>query len=206
MLLQRVFVGKAREIYIQLDVEQAANYDNVKELILKGYELVPEAKHQKFKSFEKLGCQTYKEFARSKEQLFDRWCHSQKVDKDDNKLRQLILMEEFKRCIQSNIRTFIDEQKVETLEDAARLVDEFSLSDKVAFVEKPKRPYPHLVKTGPLHYHDGLETKEITRMKIHGRNSILVTTLQIILTSGQEKRQISLSSQLHAFIVEKMDI
>ena len=142
MLLQRVFVGKAREIYIQLDVEQAANYDNVKELILKGYELVPEAKHQKFKSFEKLGCQTYKEFARSKEQLFDRWCHSQKVDKDDNKLRQLILMEEFKRCIQSNIRTFIDEQKVETLEDAARLVDEFSLSDKVAFVEKPKRPYP----------------------------------------------------------------
>ena len=39
MLLQTVLAGKAREIYIQLDVEQAANYDNVKELILKGYEI-----------------------------------------------------------------------------------------------------------------------------------------------------------------------
>ena len=86
MLLQSVLVGKAREIYIQLDVEQTANYDNVKELILKGYELVPEAYRQKFRSFEKLGCQTYVEFARDKEQLFDRWCHSQKVDKDHDEL------------------------------------------------------------------------------------------------------------------------
>ena len=142
MLLQSVLVGKAREIYIQLDVEQAANYDNVKELILKGYELVPEAYRQKFRSFEKLGCQTYVEFARGKEKLFDRWCHSQKVDKDHDKLRQLILIEEFKRCIRSDVRTFIDEQKAETLEDAAWLADEFSLSHKVTFVEKPKRPYP----------------------------------------------------------------
>ena len=59
MLLQSILVDKAREIYIQLDVEQAANYDNLKELILKGNELVPE----------KLGGQTYVQFARSNEQL-----------------------------------------------------------------------------------------------------------------------------------------
>ena len=99
MLLQSVLVGKSREIYSQLIVEQAPNYDNVKALILKGYELVPEAYCQKFRSFEKLGSQTYVEFARDKEQLLDRWCHSQKVDKDHNKLRQLILIEAFKRCI-----------------------------------------------------------------------------------------------------------
>ncbi|KAK2554338.1 hypothetical protein P5673_024349 [Acropora cervicornis] len=65
-----------------------------------------------------------------------------KVDKDHDKLRQVILIEEFKRCIHSDVRTFIDEQKAETLEDAARLAEEFSLSHKVMFVEKPKRPYP----------------------------------------------------------------
>ena len=47
---------------------------------------------QKFRSFEKLGCQTYVEFSRHKEQFFDRWCHSQKVDKAHHKLRQLILI------------------------------------------------------------------------------------------------------------------
>lgn len=126
MLLQSVLVGKAREIYTQLSVEQAASYDTVKDLSHKGYELVPEAYRQKFRNCEKLSNQTYVEFARSKEQLFDRWCHSQKVDKSHDKLRQLILIEEFKRCIHSDVQTFIDEQKAETLEDAARLADEFS--------------------------------------------------------------------------------
>ena len=69
--LQSVLVGKAREIYIQLDVQQAAKY--VKELILNGYEVVPEAYSQKFRSFENIGCETYIEFARGKEQFFDRW-------------------------------------------------------------------------------------------------------------------------------------
>lgn len=140
MLLQSVLVGKAREIYTQLSVEQAASYDEVKDLILKGYELVPEAYRQKFRNYEKVSSQTYVEFARSKEQLFDRWCHSQKVDKSHDKLRQLVLVEEFKRCIHSDVRTFINEQRAETLEDAARLADEFSLSHKVNFMEKPRQP------------------------------------------------------------------
>lgn len=203
MLLQSVLVGKAREIYIQLGVEQAANYDTVKELILKGYELVPEAYRQKFRSCEKLSCQTYVEFARSKEQLFDRWCHSQKVVKDHDKLRQLILIEEFKRCIHSDVRTFVDEQKAETLEDAARLVDEFSLSHKATFVEKPKRPYPPPCQDPPpiLPRWPG---NQRSHQSEESRQKKIVPT-----SPGQDKIrlcQASLSSHLPVFIVEKMDI
>ena len=49
LLLQSVLIGKAREIYIQLGVEQSHHYETVKELILKSYELVPEAYRQKFR-------------------------------------------------------------------------------------------------------------------------------------------------------------
>ena len=35
--------------------------------------------------------QTHVEFARSKEQLFDRWCCSKKIDQNYDKLRQLVL-------------------------------------------------------------------------------------------------------------------
>ncbi|PFX11776.1 hypothetical protein AWC38_SpisGene24381 [Stylophora pistillata] len=77
------------------------------------------------------------EFARTKEQLFDRWCSSQKVNKDHDRLRQVVLIEEFKRCILSDVRTFINEQKAETLEEAARLADDYSLTHKVVFEEKP---------------------------------------------------------------------
>lgn len=82
--------------------------------------------------------QTYVEFVGTKEQLFDRWCSSQKVDKDHDRLRQVILIEEFKRCIHSDVRTFINEQKAEMLEEASRLADDYSLTHKV-FEEKPSK-------------------------------------------------------------------
>ena len=139
MLLQSVLLGKAREIYTQLTVEQASSYDTVKYLILKGYELVPEAYHQKFRNSIKARNQTYVEFARTKEQLFDRWCSSQKVGNDHDRLRQVVLIEEFKRCIHSDVRTFINEQKPETLEEAAQLADDYSLTHRADFEEKPNK-------------------------------------------------------------------
>ena len=143
LLLQSVLIGKAREIYTQLGVEQSHHYETVKELILKGYELVPEAYRQKFRNCKKDSNQTHVEFARSKEQLFDRWCCSKKIDQNYDKLRQLMLVEEFKRCIQSDVKTFLDEKQVENLEEAARLADDYYLTNKVSFTAKTKPTSSH---------------------------------------------------------------
>ena len=107
LLLQSVVIGKAREIYTQLSLEQSSDYDKVKKLILQAYELVPEAYRQKFRDCRKEPNQTHVEFARTKEQLFDRWCSSKKVGSDHEKLRQLMLVEEFKWCINSDVRAFL---------------------------------------------------------------------------------------------------
>ena len=112
LLLQSVLIGKARKIYTQLCVKQSHHYETVKELILKGYELVPEAYRQKFRNCKKDSNETPVEFARNKEQLFDRWCCSKKIDQNYDKLRQLTLVEEFKRCIQSDVKTFLDKNKL----------------------------------------------------------------------------------------------
>ena len=143
LLLQSVVIGKAREIYTQLSLEQSSNYDKVKKLILKGYELVPEAYRQKFRDCRKEHDQTHVEFARTKEQLFDRWCSSKKVGSDHAKLRQLLLVEEFKRCINSDVKSFLDEKEVETLDLAARLADDYSLTHKASFLNKPfpRKPF-----------------------------------------------------------------
>ena len=145
LLLQSVVIGKAREIYTQLSLEQSSDYDKVKEVILKAYELVPEAYRQKFRNCRKEHEQTHVEFARTKEQLFDRWCSSKKIGSDYPKLRQLMLVEEFKRCINSDVKSFLDEKEVETLEKAARLADDYTLTHKVSFVSKAnprKQFYP----------------------------------------------------------------
>lgn len=63
--------------------------------MLRAYELVPEAYRQKFRCFKKADSQTYVDFGREKEALFDRWCRSKDV-KDFDVLRDPILLEEFK--------------------------------------------------------------------------------------------------------------
>ena len=42
-----------QEKFTQLSVEQTSDYETVKELLLKGYELVPEAYRQKFRDCRK---------------------------------------------------------------------------------------------------------------------------------------------------------
>ncbi|VDI39744.1 Hypothetical predicted protein [Mytilus galloprovincialis] len=58
--------------------EKSSDYDTVKQEVLKAYELVPEAYRQKFRSYKKFDSQTYVEFAREKEDLFDKWLTSKK--------------------------------------------------------------------------------------------------------------------------------
>ena len=143
MLLQSVLVGKAREIFSQLSVEDSANFDTVKELILKGYELVPEAYRQKFRNLTKPSSKTFIEFAQEKAQLFDRWCTSENINNKYDSLRELILLEEFKNCVNHDVRTFLNDKKPETLSDAARLSDNFMLTHKTATAgTKPNVSFP----------------------------------------------------------------
>ena len=134
VLLQSVLTGKAREIYSALSVEQSAQYDHVKQVILKAYELVPEAYRQNFRKCGKDEKQTYIEFARTKQALFDRWCTSKEVAKDYEKLRQMILLEEFKNCLPDNIKTYIEERKADNLQQAATLADDYSLTHRSSFI------------------------------------------------------------------------
>ena len=132
LLLQSVLVGKAQEIYGSLSVEQSSNYEHVKEAILKAYELVPEAYRQKFRNYLKFDSKTHVEFAREKENLFNRWCHSKEIGQDFKKLKQMVLLEEFKDKVRPDIRSHLDDQKVEELEKAAIMADDYALTHKMS--------------------------------------------------------------------------
>ena len=68
------------------------------------------------------------EFAKTKEHSFNRWCSSKIVGSDHAKLRQLMLVEEFICCINSDGRAFLNAKEVENLDLAARLADDYSLT------------------------------------------------------------------------------
>ncbi|XP_033761567.1 uncharacterized protein LOC117343335 [Pecten maximus] len=132
ILLQSVLLGKAREIFSVMPVELSGDYDYVKERILKAYELVPEAYRQKFRNARKQADQTHVEFAREKTQMFDRWLRSKDIGHDIEKLRELGLMEEFKKCVHNDVKSHLDEHKVDTLNQAAIMADDYSLTHKLS--------------------------------------------------------------------------
>ena len=105
----------------------------MKTAILNAYELVPEAYRQKFRESKKDNGKTIVEFARNKERLFDRWCVSMGVNNDFKKLRELMFLEEFKNCVPNEIKTYLEEQKLITLHQAAVRSDDYSLPHKLAF-------------------------------------------------------------------------
>ena len=130
ILLQSALKGKASETYTALSPEQTSDYQFVKESILKAYQLIPEAYRQKFRIYKKEGDKTHVEFGREKERLLDRWCASEEIRKDYERLRQMILLEEFKNCVHPAIKNYIAEQKASTLSKAAEMADEYFLSHK----------------------------------------------------------------------------
>jgi len=123
-------LGKACEAYSALSVDQSSDYDMVKSAVLKAHELIPEAYRQKFRNSKKSDDQTYVEFAHTKETSFDSWCTSKQVQNDFGRLRQLVLMEEFKNCLPSEIKTHLDEQKIHSLHQASNCADDYALTHK----------------------------------------------------------------------------
>ncbi|XP_071948672.1 uncharacterized protein [Antedon mediterranea] len=136
VLLQTALVGKAQEVFSALADDQCESYDAVKKAVLSAYELVPEAYRQKFRNLCKPYDQTFTEFARKKQILSDRWCNSEGVNGEFGKLRELMLVEEFKSCSPTEVRTYLEEQKVDNLMKAASAADNYVLTHKVVINTK----------------------------------------------------------------------
>ena len=114
--------------------------------MLQAYELVPEAYRQKFRNSEKTTIQTYVEFVRDKNVLFDKWCQACNV-KTVAEMRELILLEEFKKCLPERIVIYLNEQKESSVTKAAVLADEFILTHKSVF----SMPAPRVSHAMPEH-------------------------------------------------------
>ena len=85
-----------------------------------------------FRNCLKYDSKTHVEFAREKENLFNRWCHSKEVGQDFEKLKQIVLLEEFKDKVRPDIRFHLDGQKMEELVKAAVMADDYALTHKIS--------------------------------------------------------------------------
>lgn len=162
LLLQSVLTGKALDAYASMAPEACMDYDQVKSEVRRAYELVLEAYRQKFRRLKKRDGQTFCEFGREKEALFDRWCQSTTVHNFEE-LRDLILLEEFRNCLPDKICTYINEQKVKTVADAAVLAEEYVLTHRDS--ERSMPPFKPYVAQFKTQTHGEEKIKESVNLK-----------------------------------------
>ena len=136
LLLQSRMKGKAQEAFAALPASEIGDYQNVKKTILLKYSLVPEAYRQKYRELKKKDNETYAGFAYESELLFDRWCTSVEVGTDFDKMRPLILVEQFRNSVSSDISVYLNEKEVSNLRDAGVKADEFALIHKRSNIHK----------------------------------------------------------------------
>ncbi|XP_066971749.1 uncharacterized protein [Macrobrachium rosenbergii] len=129
VLIQCRLVGKAIRVYNALEEGIAWDYQKVKALVLKAYDLVPEAYRLKFRNYNKHPSQSFVEFARVKEEQFDDWLKSRQVV-SFAALRELLLLEEFKKACSKELRVHLEEVKAIKLSNAAQLADEYVLTHR----------------------------------------------------------------------------
>ncbi|XP_072171558.1 uncharacterized protein [Diadema setosum] len=130
MIVQQKLTGKAHSVVSALSDGEANDYDTVKEAVLLAYQLVPEAYRQKFRGYRRGSRQTYVEFQREKEIMFDRWVRSMKVDLTYENLREIVLMEEFKKSTPPDLRTYLEDRRVHDVKSAAVTADQYELTHK----------------------------------------------------------------------------
>ena len=133
-MLQCALTGKVQEVYSALSLSDGKEYERVKSAVLKANELVPEAYHQRFRTWKRMEKQTHLEFARDLTGHFARWCSALKVEMFAD-LSELIVLEQFKNSIPDSIAQYTNDLKVKSVAEAASLADDYVLTHKHSFGE-----------------------------------------------------------------------
>lgn len=88
-----------------LTVEDRKDYYKVKSTILKVYESVQEAYHQRFRNWQRGERQTHVEVGRELTAHFDRLCAISNVSTFEE-FQDLILLEQFRNIVTDNVATY----------------------------------------------------------------------------------------------------
>ncbi|XP_076067759.1 uncharacterized protein LOC143040565 [Oratosquilla oratoria] len=136
--LGSTLTGKAAELYSTFDLATISNFFLLKEALLTGFDKTPERYRLDFRNKICVG-ENYRQFAIRLRQLFDNWLEACKVPQAFKTLRQFDVLDQFLASLIPDIRLFIKEQSVTSLESAVAKADDWASTHKA--YPKPNTNY-----------------------------------------------------------------
>ncbi|XP_063605479.1 uncharacterized protein LOC134780598 [Penaeus indicus] len=129
ILVQSSLKGKGRCVYLSLAGSHQSDYDTMKDAILKAYQLSAEFYRNRFRNCVQDNNQSFVEYMHKISKLQTRWLSASNVS-DYERLKELMLLEQFIRGVSPEVRMYLLEREVNTVERAALLAENFNLISK----------------------------------------------------------------------------
>nr|XP_054607258.1 uncharacterized protein LOC129167139 [Nothobranchius furzeri] len=117
-----LLTGKARGAYVNMDIDDALDYQKVKTAILQKYDINPETYRLRFRCLDVMDESPKELYARLKE-LYEKW--TQPKAKTVKEIGELLILEQFLRMLCPELQVWIKEHNPRSAAEAAALADVF---------------------------------------------------------------------------------
>ncbi len=115
--------GKARSAYVAMDMNEAMDYDSVKEAILAKYEINEEMYRQRFREPDIRPGETPRELYNRLRDLYKKWVKP--AQKTVEEVGEILILEQYLRTLSPEVRVWVKEHNPKTGQRAAELVEAF---------------------------------------------------------------------------------
>jgi len=162
--LSALLKGKALEVYARLPIDQANDYDSLKEALLKRFQLSEDGFKRKFRTAKADTGESPAQFITQLASYLQRWVELAKVDQTYEGLSVLIIREQYLSICPPDLALFLKERSLKDLDELATIAERYyeahaetfaakqRSSDMRANIKGPKKCYKcgsetHLAKT-----------------------------------------------------------
>ena len=124
--LGSLLTGRAVEIYTSLSPAITKDYELLKKALLVGFSKTSHGYRQDFRSAKIRSGETYNQFAIHLGRLFDLWIENTPVCHTYDDLRNFMINDQFTASLSPELRMYIKEHNVVTLDETVRLADNWA--------------------------------------------------------------------------------
>ena len=152
--LSALLTGRALEVFCRISESEVIDYDRVKEVLQKRYNLTEDGYRQKFSACTAEDGQNLSMFIVRLKTYLDRWMKLSETPQTYDGLRDLCIRGHFLNASPVDLSTYLRERKLPTLDEVAQSADLFltarkrRLSDSVkpvTFNSQRNRKYLHVI-------------------------------------------------------------
>ena len=121
--LGSLLTGKAVNVYTSLSPDITKDYDSLKKALLFSYSKTPDGYRMDFRTSKIKAGETYRQHSISLTRHLEQWLQSKNVPETFSGLKDFVILDQLMSSLSADLRMFLKERNVATLEEAVVLAD-----------------------------------------------------------------------------------